>query len=145
MPAKRAAAKSAPKKKPAAKAAARAAGMTPESYIAGVGGWRAEAMTALRAILKAAAPDATESIKWGQPVYEVNGPFAYFRAHTASVNFGFWRGVDLADPAGLLRGTGGKMRHVKLLAMADVKPAVLKAMVKEAAALNREKGDPTKG
>ena len=30
------------------------------------------------------------------------------------VNVGFFRGAEIADPAGLLEGTGRFMRHVKL-------------------------------
>lgn len=83
-----------------------------------------------------------ESIKWSQPVYEDNGPFAYFKASRDYVTFGFWRGVDLDDPRGLLKGTGNKMRHVKLRTLEDVKKTQLEAMVKHAVRLNRTKGDP---
>ncbi len=69
---------------------------------------------ACAAIVQKAAPEASESIKWAQPVYESNGPFAYIKAFKNAVNFGFWRGVDLDDPQGLLAGDGDKMRHVKL-------------------------------
>ena len=40
--------------------------------------------------------------------------FAYVDAFTAHVNVGFFNGAGLADPAGLLEGTGKYMRHVKL-------------------------------
>ena len=39
---------------------------------------------------------------------------AYVNALTAHVNVGFFRGAELADPAGLLEGSGKSMRHVKL-------------------------------
>ena len=45
--------------------------------------------------------------------------FAYVDAFTAHVNVGFFNGVALADPAGLLEGTGKFMRHVKLRAGAE--------------------------
>ena len=41
-------------------------------------------------------------------------PFAYVNAFTAHASVGFFRGAMLADPAGLLDGTGKRMRHVKL-------------------------------
>ena len=41
-------------------------------------------------------------------------PFAYTGAFKAHVNLGFFHGVDLPDPHGLLEGTGKRMRHVKL-------------------------------
>jgi len=40
--------------------------------------------------------------------------FAYVNAFRAHVNVGFFRGAEIADPAGLLEGTGRFMRHVKL-------------------------------
>jgi len=51
-----------------AKPSARAAGKTVDDYVAGLGGWQAEAVAELRRIVRQAAPEAVESIKWGQPV-----------------------------------------------------------------------------
>ena len=67
------------------------------------------------------------------------------KAFKNSVNFGFWRGVDLDDPQGLLQGSGDKMRHVKLAKVVDIDEPALSAFVKQAVQLNVEKGDPTKG
>jgi hypothetical protein len=43
-----------------------------------------------------------------------DAPFAYVGVFQAHVNVGFFRGADLADPAGLLQGNGKRMRHVKI-------------------------------
>ena len=67
------------------------------------------------------------------------------KAFKNAVNFGFWRGVELQDPKGLLQGSGDKMRHIKLSSLDQVQPQVLTDFVKQALALNLEKGDPTKG
>jgi hypothetical protein len=40
--------------------------------------------------------------------------FGYVNAFSAHVNVGFFYGAALDDPAGLLEGTGKRMRHVKL-------------------------------
>jgi hypothetical protein len=40
--------------------------------------------------------------------------FGYVNAFRAHVNVGFFQGATLADPAGLLEGSGKRMRHVKL-------------------------------
>ncbi len=40
--------------------------------------------------------------------------FAYVAAFSAHANIGFFRGAALPDPAGLLQGSGKRMRHVKL-------------------------------
>ena len=121
------------------------AAKTVDEYIAGLKGWQQEVAAAIRAIVQEAAPEAKESLKWAQPVYEIGGPFAYIKAHSSSVNFGFWRGVDLTDPGGMLEGTGGKMRHVKLTGMGDIREQAFKDFVRQAIQLNQAKGDPTKG
>ena len=105
---------------------------------------QAEIVNALRQLIRAAAPAATESLKWGQPVYEENGPFAYIKPSKNHVTFGFWRGAELTDPKGRLEGDGDRMKHVKLASMADIRKSELQKFVKEALKLNREKGDPTK-
>jgi len=43
-----------------------------------------------------------------------DAPFAYVGVFTSHVNVGFFHGASLPDPAGLLRGSGRHMRHVKL-------------------------------
>ena len=118
---------------------------TVDGYIAGLADWQAEIVISLRKIILDAAPDANESIKWAQPVYEKGGPFAYIKAFKNAVNFGFWRGVDLEDPKNLLQGSGEKMRHVKLTGLDQIQSQVFTDFVKQALALNLEKGDPTKG
>lgn len=118
---------------------------TVDGYITGLQPWQAEIVAAVRQIILDTVPDAKESIKWAQPVYENVGPFAYMKAFKNAVNFGFWRGVDLKDPEGLLQGSGEKMRHVKLTGMDDVKPQVFTDFIRQAAVLNLNKGDPTKG
>jgi hypothetical protein len=117
---------------------------TVDAYIAQLGGLQAEIVSSVRQIVLEAAPEAKETIKWAQPVYEINGPFAYIKAFKSAVNFGFWRGSDLQDPGGLLQGTGEKMRHVKLTSPKDIDEKVLSDFVRQAVKLNLAKGDPTK-
>ena len=117
---------------------------TVDGYIQGLEPWQAEIVTQVRTILKRAAPETKESIKWGQPVYESDGPFAYIKAFKKSVNFGFWRGVDLDDSQGLLSGDGDKMRHVKLSRPGEIDADQFTAFIHQALELNRLKGDPTK-
>jgi hypothetical protein len=118
---------------------------TVDSYIAGLEDWQGEIVSSVRRILNGAAPNAEEAIKWAQPVYSSNGPFAYIKAFKSSVNFGFWRGVELKDPKGLLQGSGDKMRHVKLTTLDDIDAAAFSDFIDQAMQLNQTKGDPTKG
>jgi hypothetical protein len=43
-----------------------------------------------------------------------DAPFAYVRAFSAHANVGFFYGAFLDDRAGILEGSGRRMRHVKL-------------------------------
>jgi hypothetical protein len=116
-----------------------------DNYITQLENWQAEIVSEVRQIILTAAPEANESIKWAQPVYEINGPFAYIKAFTNSVNFGFWRGVDINDPEKLLQGSGEKMRHFKLTSLDDINKPVFTDYIQQAIKLNLTKGDPTKG
>jgi hypothetical protein len=118
---------------------------TVDGYIAELESWQAEIVSQVRGIILQAAPQARESIKWAQPVYESGGPFAYMKAFKKAVNFGFWRGIDLDDPKGILEGSGEKMRHVKLTSLEDIDAAQFADFVRQAVELNQVKGDPTKG
>ena len=115
-----------------------------DAYIAQLEIWQAEIVSEVSKIVLAAVPKAEEAIKWAQPVYSVNGPFAYIKAFKSSVNFCFWRGVDIDDPGGLLQGSGEKMRNVKLTNLDDVDQQAFTDFINQAVSLNLSKGDPTK-
>ncbi len=83
-------------------------------------------------------------MKWGQPVWEHNGPFAWLRPAAKHVSFGFWRGAEMNDPEGHLDGEGERMRHLKMTSAADLKSLPIEGFVKQAVELNGANGDPTK-
>jgi hypothetical protein len=121
------------------------AARTIDEYIAGLGGdWRADVVSELRRVVDRAAPEAKSTIKWAQPVWESNGPFAYVKAFGRSVNIGFWRGTQLDDPAGILDGDGDRMKHVTLREGDTVRSDELRAFVRQAVELNRELGSPAR-
>jgi len=65
--------------------------------------------------MRACGRDVRELVNDGCPVACVGeAPFAYVNAFTAHSAVGFFQGAALADPAGLLKGSGKRMRHVKL-------------------------------
>lgn len=113
-------------------------------YVAGLSGWQAAAVQQLCELVEKAAPDATGSIKWSQPVFEDHGPFCYVRSFASHVNFGFWRGADLPNAEGRLQSGGKKMAHVKITGLEDIDAPLLTKLVKAAVKLNRTEGDPTK-
>jgi len=58
--------------------------------------------------------------------------YAYILPHKKWVNLGFYQGADLADPAGLLEGTGAKMRHVKIRSVDDANQPAVQALIRQA-------------
>jgi len=117
---------------------------TVDEYIAGLDPWQAKIVAEVRRVILEAAPAVEESVRWDQPVYETNGPFAYIKAYTKAVHFGFWRGIEILDPKGLLQVSGEKMRQVKLASLDDVDLEAFTDYIQQAIKLNLKKGDPTK-
>jgi hypothetical protein len=65
--------------------------------------------------------------------------FGYVAAFKDHVNVGFFFGAELADPAGLLVGTGKRMRHVKLGPGRTVDAAALGSLIAAAYARVRKR------
>ena len=65
--------------------------------------------------MRSCGPDVRELIHDGCPVACVeDAAFGYVNAFAGHASVGFFHGAALADPAGLLEGSGKRMRHVKL-------------------------------
>jgi hypothetical protein len=126
--AKPAAKKPAAKKPPAEKWGARADKGTPVAgYIAKLTGDQRAIADALVAIIGSALPTATSGLKWGMPVWEVDGKMlTYFRAQKHDVRFGlaFAGGVALPDPDGRLESTGSDGKHIKLTSPSQIDAAL---------------------
>ena len=74
--------------------------------------------------------DVLELIHDGCPVACVeNAPFAYVNSFKSHINVGFFYGAALEDPAGLLEGSGKRMRHSKLHADGQVNGAALRDLI----------------
>jgi hypothetical protein len=77
--------------------------------------------------------DVRELIHDGCPVACVgDAAFAYVNVFKAHVNVGFFHGSEMPDPAGLLEGSGRRMRHVKLKPGAALDSVALRALVEAA-------------
>jgi hypothetical protein len=85
------------------------------------------------AVLRDCGDDVRELLHDGQPTACVgDAAFAYVDAFTAHANVGFYGGSDLADPAGLLLGTGKFMRHAKLVPGEPVDAPALEQLIRRA-------------
>ncbi len=81
-------------------------------------------------VMRKCGDDVRELLHDGHPTACVaDAAFAYVDAFTAHVNVGFFRGAELADPTGLLEGTGRYMRHVKLRPDSYVDAKALTALI----------------
>ena len=58
-----------------------------------------------------------------------DAPFGYVNAFKSHVNVGFFYGAVLEDPAGLLEGSGKRMRHVKLKPGSEPDAAALSDLI----------------
>jgi len=63
--------------------------------------------------------------------------YAYIGVQKSHVNLGFYHGASLNDPAGLLEGTGKKLRHVKVRNMTEAKNPAIKKLILDAIAERR--------
>ncbi len=80
--------------------------------------------------MRGCGTDVRELLHDGHPTACVeDAAFGYVNAFSAHVNVGFFNGADLDDPAGLLEGTGRRMRHVKLRWGQQVNGAALSKLI----------------
>lgn len=81
-------------------------------------------------VLRDCGDDVREALHDDQPTACVgDAAFAYVDAFTGHVNVGFFHGAQLDDPAGLLAGSGKRMRHVKLHPGREVNAAALRELI----------------
>ena len=94
----------------------------------------------LRALVEAAAPDATAVLKWGMPFFTLDGEtlcaIAAFKSHVNLILPG--PPGTYADPEGRLEGDGKTGKHLKLRGIDDLPRATVRGWLRTAAA--RAKG-----
>jgi hypothetical protein len=84
-------------------------------------------------VMRDCGDDVRELLHDGHPTACAgDAAFAYVNAFKAHANVGFFRGAELADPGGLLEGTGKFMRHVKLRPERDVDATTLMKLIETA-------------
>jgi hypothetical protein len=84
-------------------------------------------------VMRACGGDVRELLHDGHPTACVaDAAFGYVNAFKNHVNVGFFRGAEIADPEGLLEGTGKLMRHVKLRPEDDINVTALRKLIETA-------------
>jgi hypothetical protein len=93
----------------------------------------------LRALVSKGVPNADATIKWGVPIYQVNGrnvcSLAAFKEHVG-INF-FAPPSALVDPGKKLEGGGKSMRMLKVRRPEDIDTASILRWLKATVAANR--------
>ncbi|MDZ4690665.1 DUF1801 domain-containing protein [Terricaulis sp.] len=110
--------------------------------------WRRETLSRVRALIKEAAPHATESMKWkkpsnpaGVPVWEHDGIICTGETYKDKVKLTFAKGAALKDPAGLFNASldAGTRRAIDIREGDELNEKAFKALIKAAVALNAGK------
>lgn len=90
--------------------------------------------------MRACGDDVRELLHDGHPTACVDdAAFGYVSVFRAHANVGFFHGAALDDPAGLLEGTGKRMRHVKVRPGVPFDASALGALIDAAYADIRER------
>ena len=99
----------------------------------------------LRDLILRLDPDAVEVVRLGDNAASFGlGPkkmseaYAYIMPKAGYVNLGFYNGAALADPAGLIEGTGKRLRHVKVYSSEQVARPSLRQLIETATAERRQ-------
>ncbi len=116
-----------------------------DAIVAAVGDWRGATLARMRALIREADPAVVETVKWKKPtnpagvqVWERDGILCTGQVFKGKVKLTFARGAKLRDPAGLFNASleGNAMRAIDIGEGDEIDEEALKALVREAAALN---------
>jgi hypothetical protein len=113
-----------------------------DARIKELGDWRGKMLGRLRALIKEADPDVVEEWKWrGVPVWSHDGIICTGETYKAVVKMTFAKGAALKDPSGLFNSSleGNTRRAIDIHEGEKIDEKALKALVRDAVALNRSK------
>jgi uncharacterized protein YdeI (YjbR/CyaY-like superfamily) len=112
-----------------------------DEYIAKAQPFARPILKRLRAAVHKGCPECVETIKWGMPSFDYNGPYCSMAAFKAHCVFGFWKAKLLEDPKGILeKENRTAMGHLGRITSVDELPsdAAIVGLVRSAATLNAE-------
>jgi hypothetical protein len=91
----------------------------------------------LRALVKRTAPEAEETIKWGNITYILDGKnLNWFIAYKDHIDFGFFQGASLKSDR--LEGTGKGLRHIKVRELSDIDDREFSRLLSDAVKLAKQ-------
>ena len=104
--------------------------------------WRGAMLAQVRGLIKQAVPDVVEDWKWrGVPTWCRDGILCTGETYKAVVKLTFAKGAALDDPSGLFNSSleGNVRRAIDIREGEEINAAAFKALIAEAAALNKSK------
>ena len=110
--------------------------------IAELGDWRGETLGRIRALIKEAVPGVIEEWKWmGTSVWSHDGILCTGETYKSVVKMTFAKGASLKDPDRLFNSSldGNVRRAIDIREGEKINDRALKALLREAAALNAAK------
>jgi hypothetical protein len=107
-----------------------------ETYVRGIEPGKRALVQTLRRLVKARAPHLVELMKWGNVCWVGAGNVCLIHVADDALDFGFFMGASLPDPAGILVGNGKYLRMVKVRKAADIRPRLLAGVIASAVALD---------
>ena len=119
-----------------------------DKRIAELGDWRGETLSRMRKLIKQAAPDVVEEVKWvkatspGTPTWSHDGIICTGEPYKSVVKLTFAKGASLKDPAKLFNSSleGNTRRAIDIHEGEKVDAAAFKALIRAAVALNTSGG-----
>jgi hypothetical protein len=113
-----------------------------DARIAELGDWRGETLARVRELIKAADPEVVEEWKWRNPVWSHDGIICTGESYRKAVKLTFLKGASLDDPAGLFNSSleGNTRRAIDIGEGEEIDAEALKALIREAVALNTSAG-----
>jgi hypothetical protein len=119
-----------------------------DARIQGLGDWRGEMLSRLRALIKQADPNVVEEWKWrGTPVWSHDGLICTGETYKSVVKMTFAKGASLDDPSGLFNSSlEGRVRRAIDFREGDkVNEKALKTLIRAAVALNTSSASKRRG
>jgi len=109
-----------------------------DARIAELGDWRGDTLARVRTLIHEADSEIVEEWKWRVPVWSHDGIICTGETYKKAVKLTFAKGASLEDPAGLFNSSlgGNTRRAIDIGEGQEIDAEALKALIREAAALN---------
>jgi len=107
-----------------------------ETYVRSIEPGKRALVQTLRRLVKAQAPHLVELMKWGNVCWVGAGNVCLIHVADDHLDFAFFMGASLPDPAAILVGNGQYLRMVKVRKAADIRPRALAGVIASAVSLD---------